>query len=325
LCALFVVGSLVAQDPPAPQAPPPDRIVLKNGDPVTGTLKSYEAGKVVFESPLLGKLTIKLADIKEITTAKPVAILTAAGETVTKPITGVQDLAGAKAINIEKKPPVVWSGTVSIGGNYQSGNTDKRSVITQADFERRTENTRFTGTGSVFYEQEKTTGDWNLTDRVYRGRLQYDYFLADRSYVLVFMAGERDALADLDLRFGVGPGYGIQWVEKDELKFSTEIGPSYVREEYDRPRDTEEYLSARLRTNLQWQVKEGVTFLQDSSYFHSLEDKDDINAYADTRLRVSLTKEMFTQLQWIFEYDNTPSAGSDRVDHTVLLSVGVTF
>ena len=34
---------------------------------------------------------------------------------------------------------------------------------------------------------------------------------------------------------------------------------------------------------------------------------------------------MFTQLQWIFEYDNTPARNADRVDHTVLLSVGVTF
>jgi len=327
LAILCLATGLLAQDPPAEKTPPPppDRIILTNGEPVSGTLKSYKKGEVVFVSPLLGELTIKLENIKEITTAKPVAILTKDDKTVTKSIAGVEDLAGAKGINIEQKPPVVWSGSLSIGGNWQSGNTDKRTLATQGDFERRTEKTRFTGAGSVFYEEEKSSGAWNLTDRIYRGRLQNDWFVNKHSYFLVFMAGERDALANLDLRFATGPGYGYQWYDTDELKFSTEVGPSYVREDNNRPSDTDEYVSGRLRSNVQWQITKGVKLLQDSHYFHSFEDKNDINALADTRLRVSLTEEMFTQLQWIFEYDNTPAKGSDRVDHTVLLSVGLTF
>ena len=304
LCvALCLVGVLTAQTPKTQTPPPPpDRVTLKNGDRISGTLKSY-------------KLSIKLEDIQEITTAKPVAILTQDDQTVTKPIAGVQDLASAKGINIEKKPPVVWSGSVAIGASWKSGNT----------FERRTESTRLTGFGLLLYGEEKINRVWTLTDREYRGRLQNDWFLSKHSYLLVFAGAERDTLANLDLRFATGPGYGYQWVDTDELKFSTELGPTYTREELHGPSDTEEYVAARIRANLMWKITDDITFLQDSSYFQSLEEADDVNAWADTRLRVSLTKDMFAQLQYIFEYDNTPSKGADRRDNTVLLSVGVSF
>ena len=113
---------------------------------------------------------------------------------------------------------------MAVGGRWESGNTDKRAVTSQADFERRTKEDRITCSVRVLYEEEKTTGEWNLTDRVYHGRLQKDWFLNEQSYLLYFVAAERDALADLDLRLATGPGYGYQWFETDELKFSTEVG-----------------------------------------------------------------------------------------------------
>ena len=328
VCLLCLVGSLLAQAPVTSQDPKPaqpDRVTLRNGDQITGTLKSLEGGKVIFESPLLGKLTIKLEDIQEIITARPVTVVNKAGETQTKAMTGAGDLADVSAINPKKKQPVVWSGSVSIGGSWKSGNTDERKLTVQADFERRTEKGRLTGNGMLLYEEEKTSGDWNLTDRVYRGRLQKDWFLNEKSYLLWFVAGERDTLSDLDLRLGTGPGYGHQWFETEELKFSTEIGPSYVREDLHNPSDTEEFVAARLRAKLAWQICPAVRLLHDTSYFQSLEDKDDSHILADSRLRVKLTEDMFTQLQYIFEFDNTPSENADRVDNTVLLSVGFTF
>ena len=329
VCLLCLVGSLSAQAPvkaqdPKPEATP-DRLILRNGDPVTGTLQSMSGGSVIFVSPIMGKLTIKLEDIKEIITAKPMIVVNKAGEKETRAITGAEDLADIETISAVEKPPVVWSGSVSIGGSWESGNTDKRRFSTQTNLERRTEKDRLTIYGFLLYEEEKTTGDWTLTDRIYRGRLQKDWFVDKQSYLLWFTAAERDTLADLDLRAATGPGYGYQFVETEELKFSTELGPSYVREERNNPSDTEEYIAARIRANLAWQIRPSLTLLYDISYFQSLEDKDDSNIFADARLRMRLTDEMFTQLQYIFEFDNTPSKNAERVDNTVLLSVGFTF
>ena len=325
--ALCLLGGLLAQAPVEAQdpKPEPDRLVLRNGDPVTGTLKSMSGGRVIFVSPILGKLTIKLEDIKEIITAKPVIVVTKAGETETKAITGAQDLADITAINPVEKPPVVWSGSVSIGGSWESGNTHKRRFSSQTNVQRRTEKDRLSIYAFLLYEEEKTTGDWSLTDRIYRTRLQQDWFVNKQSYLLWFTAAERDTLADLDLRFATGPGYGYQWVETDELKFSTEIGPSYVREDLDNPSDTEEWIASRLRVNLAWQICPSLRFLYDISYFQSLEEKHDSNVFADSRLRLRVTEEMFAQLQHIFEFDNTPGKNAERVDNTVLLSVGFNF
>ena len=47
--------------------------------------------------------------------------------------------------------------------------------------------------------------------------------------------------------------------------------------------------------------------------------------HADTRLRSKLSESMFAQLQWILNYDNTPSPGQERMDHRFVLTVGWSF
>ena len=45
----------------------------------------------------------------------------------------------------------------------------------------------------------------------------------------------------------------------------------------------------------------------------------------DTRLKATLAGSLFTQLQWVMDWDNTPAKGNERVDNLYLLTVGWTF
>ena len=61
-----------------------DQVTLKNGDKLTGTVKSVEGGKMTFDSPLLSTVTIKMDDISTFTTEKPIDIVVKKGESEQK-------------------------------------------------------------------------------------------------------------------------------------------------------------------------------------------------------------------------------------------------
>ena len=51
-----------------------DEVFLKNGDHLTGTVKTTKDGKVILVTTYSGEIGIALADIQRITTDKPVSV-----------------------------------------------------------------------------------------------------------------------------------------------------------------------------------------------------------------------------------------------------------
>ena len=343
--------ALAAQTPPT--EPPPelveltqdpipelDRIELKNGDVVTGTVKSMGKGKIKLSHPLLGDMEIKFDDIANMVTKEPVTMKTKDGEILKRRILGIENdelqLASEpgqattgglprgelKSINA---PPPDWTGSISLGMNLSSGNTDKRNIAANADVSRRSENDRIKAKGYWLYESDKTAGQWRIIDRILRGSFQYDYFFTDKLYGLVMAAAGSDYSANLDLRFTMGGGLGYQWYETERFKLSTELSPQYFSESFDDPSQDSDRIAARVASRMEWQIIEGLDLVNDVQYFPSLEDKDDMYLIKDTRLRIALTESMFAQAQWILQFDNTPNPGDDRLDNAYLLQVGYSF
>ena len=87
----------------------------------------------------------------------------------------------------------------------------------------------------------------------------------------------------------------------------------------------EEYLAGRAGYDYERELTSTAIFEQTGELFSGLEDIEDINAKLDTRVRVSITEDMFAQLQWVMDYDNTPAHGAYRMDHRVILSLGWGF
>ena len=326
-----------AQDP----APPADVRVLKNGDRLTGAVVAFKDDELTFRSPLLGELKLKLADVQDLQTTAPVTILTQDGERYRRRVIGVSDgqlrlgpdtgpapellpFAQLQAIN----PPegAEWRGALAIGAFLTDGNTDRRGVHASFDFERRTFEDRLTGSAAWQYAQEKATGgDFALTERRLAGRLKYDYFVSKRVYLFADTLAESDAKQDLDLRYTAGVGLGYQWIDRDDLKFSTETGISYFYEDYETAADADDYAAARGAWRFEWLITEGLRFLHAADAFLGLESTDDLYVKSDARLKATLTDNMFAQLQWIIDWDNTPGPGNAPLDQRYLLSVGWSF
>lgn len=214
-----------------------------------------------------------------------------------------------------------WTGAVALGATYSDGNTDRRSASATADAEYRREKDRTTLGFLWNYADESGV----ITARKTEGRAKYDRFFSKKFYGLAQASADADYSAAIELRTIVGVGVGYQFQDKAHWKLSGELGLSYVDTDYVGTADDSSYPAARAAYAWAWTPNDKYNLAQNAEIFPSLEDGEDVTARVDTKGRLNLTKTMFAQLQWLYQWDNTPATGKVRDDNLVLLGVGWSF
>lgn len=322
-----------------------DKITLTNGDVLTGTIKSMADGKVVITSPALGDVTVPIEKVGDMTTGAQVKLATKSGDMLQRRLLGIEGgnlkmegattslaVADLGQINPPEKKEPEWTGSIKVNGLYATGNTERKAGGLALDASRRSDMDRISFDAAWDYGQDKdqVTREWNLTQRRTGGGLKYDYFLTKRWYALANARVLGDTLASLDLRFTSGAGVGYTWIEDSTTTFLTEVGLSYLNENY-RPDQSGnvdpsvDYVAVRAAYKLTHQLSKTSRVVHGVEAFPSTENSDDIYLQSKTELVTSLTESMLASIAHVFDYDNTPATGRDRGDHRVLLSIGWSF
>jgi putative salt-induced outer membrane protein YdiY len=318
---------------------PPDELLLKNGDRITGTIVSMSDEKLVVDTESAGRLTIDWTAVQTLQSSAPVTLLLRDGtstkrtlarsdpETVRLEGEGVV-LPAVPLVDIAKinPPPVRWEGNLAVGATKTSGNSDTLSVTATFDAVRRSDIDRFTlNSGWFFSEQEDPdTGMDVITERRVFGALKYDYFISKKWYLTANTRAEGSEAQDLELRFTAGVGIGHQFVERDDLKVSGEVGVGYFYEKFDNV-EADSFISGRVANNVDWTIVEGFSYAHLIEWFPGFEDRADQLVHYDGKLQATLTESMFAQFQTIWDWDNTPAPGFGRVDVKYILSIGWKF
>lgn len=269
------------------------------------------AGTTLYSAPMITALIIALAP------ATPEVAPTA-------PLAPLDDALISIMQDAEAQPE--WTGSVALSAISTSGNTEQESFNFDAGAELRRDVDRFTWKGYLNYATDSSSGSSVLTQRKMGTSLKYDYFIDEEetTYLFANTGAEYDALADLDLRGQVGGGIGYQFWEKPESKLSGEIGVNYFVEDYEGG-TSDEYAALRLAATSFEQLNEDLSWATSAELYPSLEDSDDVNGKLDTKLSLSLTETMFSSLQYVMDYDNTPNGANDRVDTRIVLALGWSF
>ena len=330
----------------AQEASPTDKITLANGDVLTGTIKTMAGGEITLTTAALGEVKFKLADVKDIVTAKPIVLMTKAGERIERRVTGMQNgqlqladgPAGAPAVasmplatldklNPPEKPLAKWEGNVTFGGYVMTGNTERRGATGDFTAARRSEQDRLTTNAFWEYAEDKDrlAKAWKLQQRRTGLQLKYDYFLSPKSYLWVNTAAEGNYSANLQLRYTVGGGYGYQWIETDRTKFGTELGLAFFSEDYRGPTPTSQHLAARFAWKLEHELTARLKFWQQLEAYPSVERLDDFYGKLDSRLIAKLTDSFVAQAKVVLDYDSTPATGKKGLDVGYFLTLGWTF
>ena len=312
-----------------------DKVVLDNGDTLTGTVVKLQAGKLTLKTDYAGSVEIESGKVKSIVTDQPVEVHTTSGEILKGKLKVVEPgkltverspereataVDWHKVAAINPPPQGVWTGNVTVGGSLQSGNTDRASASVAAGAERRTDRDRL-GFGFLYNYGEEND---QLTVRNTYVSAKYDYFFTKRLYGYLGMELLNDQFQDIQLRTIVGPGMGYQIWDDPVKSLAFEAGVSYFSDNMRVGEDTD-YFAARLGLNFRYNLFKSIVFTERLLYYPSLETFSNYTLRNEAALTTPLGTKWGLKLANIFQYDNDPSQGLGKTDSQWLLGLQYSF
>lgn len=312
-----------------------DRIVMVNGDTLSGVITQTDENEVVLDTKMLGEVNIPLRNIETMSDSDSVG----SHEDEKPSVDGRLDPDADKPDKTDKQPNRLadadadkktlekpsWEGDISIGTTYATGNSSYESYSYSTKLSKETEQDRKTYTVSAARrEEKKSSGSNEVTENWWRVGGKHDYFLNKKFYVYGQGRYETDTVADLDRRIIAGGGSGYQWLDSKITSFSTEAGASWIGEEYGDD-TTSNKVSAQAGCELKHAFNDVFSLTHSFDYFPNTEDITDYYLTATGELRAKINSHLFTSFKLLFDYDATPSEGTGNSDTKYTFGFGVKF
>jgi putative salt-induced outer membrane protein YdiY len=318
-----------------------DEIVFINGDRLTGKIDYAVDGKLVFKSDLAGKVTVELSKIQTFSTDEAINVHLKDGSVLIQKIVsstagkfGVEGTETVKAQDFEmasissiNPPKPRWTGNVSAALTSTHGNTKTEAVSASANLTKRTEKdrTKLSADYARGQQEDPDTGEKKKTEDWWRTKAKYDYFFTKKFFGYLDGRYETDKIAKLDRRVIVGGGAGYQWIESENMNFSTEGGLASLYEKYENQTDSTSELSAQVGYNFDKKLAKNLKFIHDLTYYPSLDKFSDYYLTTTGEIRANLTERMFANFKVILNYDTTPAIGAGSTDTKYMLGLGYSF
>lgn len=218
-----------------------DWIQLKTGEWLKGRVKSLLEEKLEFDSEKLDLHTFDWDDIRTVRSprlqsvrfekGKPLdgSLLVTATDVhlATRTATNTFPRAGLIAITPTGNREVdKWSGSISAGVSFRSGNTRETDANTHVTLQRRTPTTRL----GLDYLGNYSKVNGVQAEQNHRFTGQHDYFLSRRLYTRVpDVEYYRDPLQNLDHRLTLGGGIGYDLIKTPRTEWNVTLGPAWQR------------------------------------------------------------------------------------------------
>ena len=308
-----------------------DEVHLQNGDRLTGTIVKMEERVLTLQTDYGGEIKIDWGEIERLKSDGPLKILVP-GEShheLRDFLYGTQTqrearelgpegsvpLADISAINVE---PLRLTGTITVGGNHTSGNTNTKAFNSAARFTIQAYRQRLLLEGKYNYGQ---AGD-QLTARNSLASVKHDYFLSKQIFIESFGMLEKDTLQNLQLRSTIGSGLGYQFYESARTTLALSLGLAYVSEHFTNSPNTQ---TPSGRWSLRW---EHALWPDRVKLFHRHEGFYDINAgnafriNADQGVRITVYKNLFFNVEYDIRLNTQPAPGRVKLDESLIFGVG---
>ena len=314
-----------------------DEVILTNGDRLTGRIIEVKDGVLTFETSYSEPIKLQFEAVREISSSEPVELHLTDGEVLKGKIStnskkqveveagpdrgpvsfGIENIS---ALNPPPKVPVSWTGNVTVGGNWQNGNTDTMNFSAGAGAVRRTENDRFLM--NFLYNTAEDKGQ--RTAESTWGQLKYDYFLTPKWYLYLNVDILSDEFKDINLRTSVGPGAGYQVWESDDKSLGLEAGVSYTNEDMDTGEDTD-WFAARFGVNFRYRMFDRVLFTDQFVIYPNLDDTGEYTLRNEAAIVTEMGASWAFRLSNIWERNSNPGPDLEQDDLTWILGLQYSF
>ena len=316
-----------------------DEARMKNGDRITGTVVKLKDGILTLKTSYAGILAIDWKKVEGLQTDRNVDILLRDESLFSAPFADSGnataefrktdgnphekvDLNDILAINPDRPGPAMdFSGRINAGISVTDGNTKQSAFSSDGELTARTVEDRWTLGWRI--KQEKTEGR-KTADRIY-GNAEYDHFLTQKWYMLTNIAGERDKINNLDLRFDMGVGTGYQFIETETDKLSAEVGISQVAEDFEHAANPK-YFALRWAVDANFLLGEtGLEIFHQHTGLLSFENIQGLIIKSVTGFRIPVYNQFSSTIQINWDWVNQPGESLRNSDVDYLLALEYKF
>ncbi|HET9693198.1 MAG TPA: DUF481 domain-containing protein [Steroidobacteraceae bacterium] len=343
-CALLacVAAWCMLHAVPACAAPKTDVIMLRNGDRITGEIKSLEHNQLKLSTAHMGTVYIEWDKIAQVETNQYLLLERIDGSRYYGQLVGGADEAEllvrrdedsrpdtVSMVSVVRAEPIVGGHFIDRLDGYVSAGLDvaKAQGRSSADFGG--------GLSSRTRIREwSIDGSANITDddsgaKSERYDLQGDWrqFRRDRDFYAGFGGFESNTELDLDLRTTLGAGYGRYFVQTNRAEWAGGAGLAYAHETY-KGRETIDSVALAMITGFaiyrydfpETDVAGNLTLLP------SLTESGRVRAEADLRAKYEFVDDLYFEIKLYGSYDSEPPlADSEQSDYGVVTSLGYSF
>lgn len=311
-----------------------DKILMKNGDRIRGTLQTMKGGVLTLTTSYSETIQLQTSEIKKILTLKPAKVYLNNGKTikgrflpsepgqikVESPSGRSYALIGWDQIQSINPPPEKWKGSASFGGSRNSGNTDLLSASLGGELKRKFKKNQIEFEFLSNYSEQNDT----VTARNHYGTSQLSHFFTPKWYSYLALGFLNDTFRDITLTTTIGPGLGYQLWE-DDIKFlNLEGGFSYIIENRKQGQD-EENANARFATKFSYRIIPQLVFANQLVIFPSLEDRGEYTLRNQASLKTDLGNGWELKLSNILNRNSNPGIGVRKNDVNWILALGYAF
>jgi len=215
-----------------------------------------------------------------------------------------------------------WSGNVDAGLTIQRGNREALTTSTKTAFSWERIRDKFYFNSLILFD---TTNGVKSADEQ-QGTFKYERkFFKERLYSFHQESVEHDEIEKLNLRSITSSGVGYRFIDRENLKHKSEVGPSFTYERF-RNDITQTNPGLRIGNYLDWQIYNSTTLYGKLDYLPELDNLIKWRLESDVGLRQKLNKNLSWNLSWINQYDSDPNGeGVSNNDATILSTIGYNF
>lgn len=324
LLAIACAGNALAQD----------RLVMKNGDVITGNVSLIDGDDVYIEPSYADEFAVSLADVETIELDEPFEVeladettsdaatltLNSAGEQVLV-IDGVERPVSLGEIAEASEPEAYfdWGANVDWNTTINDGNTDSRNTLLFAQGNMKVGDHRHFG--DLTFRREEQNGVRTKEQDLLN--YAYNWFFNDPWYVGGSFSWERDPIRELDHRYTAGLIVGRD-IFDDATKFLTfSIGVGYSDEEIGGVSES----GAVGLWNLRYEHAfwDGVDFFHNQNFSQQFYGNDNLILKTNTGFRFDIINDLYANVSLRYDYETEPAAGASKDDSTFQFGIGYSF
>jgi hypothetical protein len=318
-----------------------DEVILRNGNHITGRVRSLTDGELILKTDAAGELTIDVKKVNtfssdsalriRVGTEAPFESRVAAGSDgkveVRRTPGGPPQLIAILEIAAINPPAPAWTGKVLLNGKISRGDswTTEGGVDFTLDKEWQADRLHFTGEYAYGRERDNETGLTFTSDDFGNAYGKYDHDIRGALYVDVNAKVLHDQLAELRYRVSPAAGIGYRWFEDTALELFTDVGLAYADERFT-SFGGRSFWGPQFEYGIEWKPVKRWTVSNTLEYYPSFSDFAG-NYLLDTRGEVQLRmwRHSFLAVTGEYHFDTEPAPSAKKGDYRFGLGPGLKF